>query len=123
MHIEEFIGLPEPIPRTVVFPIHIYGTAIRFNCRVRVFHLDIFVAHECPSGEVCPIKLRSAPKVSNRLFVLSSQGVMVPYSQVRLFIQGRGKGETYQRDSIPLDGLCQGQESHVRAWKVSDGSP
>jgi hypothetical protein len=93
MHIEELVGLPEPIPRTVVLPIHVYGTAIRFNCRMRVLHLDVFVAHECPSGEVCPIKLRSTPKVSNGLFMLSSQGVVVPYPfpQVALlFREGEG---------------------------------
>jgi hypothetical protein len=95
VHIEELVGLPEPIPRTVVLPIHVYGTAIRFNCRVRILHLDIFVAHECPSGEVCSIKLRSTPKVSNGLFVLGSQGVVVPYPfpQVAYLFRKGGRGK------------------------------
>jgi hypothetical protein len=72
VHIEEFVGLPEPIPRTVVLPIHVYGTAIRFNCCVRILHLNILVAHERPSGEVCPVKLRSTPEVSNGLLMFCS---------------------------------------------------
>jgi hypothetical protein len=73
MHIKELVGLSEAVPRTVVLPIHIHSTAVRLNRCVRVFHLYVFVAHECPSGEVRSIELRSAPKVPNGLLVFRPQ--------------------------------------------------
>jgi len=72
VHIEELVGLSEPVPCTVVFPIHVHGTAVRFNRRVRVLHLDILVAHERPRGEVRPIELCGTPKVPNGFFVFCS---------------------------------------------------
>ena len=73
MHIEELVGLSKAVPRTVILPIHIHGTTVRLNRSVRVFHLYIFVAHKCPSGEVRSIELRSAPEVPNGLLVFRPQ--------------------------------------------------
>jgi hypothetical protein len=80
MHIDEFVSLSKPVPCPVILPIHIYGTSVRLNRSVRVLHLDIFVTHERPGGEVRPIELRSTPEVSNGLFVFCSQRVVVTYT-------------------------------------------
>lgn len=78
MHIEELVGLSKAVPCTVVLPIHVHGTAVRLNRCVRVFHLYVFVAHKCPSGEVRSIELRSASEVPNGLLVFRPQGIVIP---------------------------------------------
>ena len=80
MHIEELVSLSEPVPCTIIFPIHVHGTSVRLNCCVRVLHLNIFVAHERPGGEVRPIELRSTPEVSNGLLMFCSQRVVIAYT-------------------------------------------
>src|SRR5258707_3371155 len=84
MHVEELISLSEPIPCSIILPIHVHGTSVRLNRCVRVLHLDIFVTHERPGGEVRPIELRSTPEISNGLFVFCSQRVVVTYTHPRV---------------------------------------
>jgi hypothetical protein len=119
MHIEELVSLSEPVPCPIILPIQVYGTSVRLNRSVRVLHLNIFVTHERPGGEVRPIELRSTPEVSNGLFVFCSQRVVVTYTCPRVPLRSilvRKEGKfSYRRDNRPRDGLCREQESHVQA--------
>jgi hypothetical protein len=48
---------------------------------VRVFQLDVLVAHECPGWEVVAVQLQCPTEVLDRLWVLSSRRVEVAWSR------------------------------------------
>lgn len=77
VHFEDFVGLPEPVPGAVVFPVDVHGAAVGFDGRVRVLHLDVFVAHEGPGGEEGAVQREGAPEVHDGFFVLGFEGVVV----------------------------------------------
>lgn len=98
MHIEEFVSLSEPVPCSIILPIHVYSTSIRLNRSVRVLHLDILVTHERPGGEVRPIELCSTPEVSNGLFMFCSQRVVVTYAWPRISLMSVLRGGNLRTD-------------------------
>ncbi len=77
VHFEDLVRLAQPVPGAVVFPVDVHGAPVGFNGRVRVLHLDVFVAHEGPGGEEGAVQGQGAPEVHDGFFVLGFEGVVV----------------------------------------------
>lgn len=77
MHAKQLIGLAEPIPSSVVLPIDVHRASVRLDRRMRVLHLNIFMAHQCPGGKVGPIQFCRSPEVLDGFLVFLPQRVVV----------------------------------------------
>ena len=103
VHAEQLVRLRETVPSSVIFPVDICvpdaitafqlsgnfldrllattltdGFAVCLDGRMRVFHLDVFMAHQRPRRQVRPVKLSSASEIFDRFFVLGTERIIVP---------------------------------------------
>lgn len=77
VHLEDLVGLAEPVPGAVVLAVDVDGAPVGLDGRVRVLDLDVLVAHERPGGQKGPVEGQCAPEVHDRFFVLGFQAVVV----------------------------------------------
>ena len=77
VHLEDLVRLSEAVPGAVVFAVDVDGAAVGLDGRVRVFHLDVLVAHERPGGEEVAVEGEGAPEVLDRFLVLGFERVVV----------------------------------------------
>lgn len=80
----KLIDLSKSIPCPKVSIIDIHSGSVAFNRRIRIFQLQILMAHQRPGTEVLLVKLDSPLKVDNRLVVVATQAVVVTYCAASL---------------------------------------